>query len=129
MSLITSGENLVLGGLEVIPGVGPLLSLGGAGASATVQNTVSGTGSSSGSSGSPNLRTNVQTVTTPGANLKFLPWAMGYTVFALVILATQDSENLGGLGLGFAWLVAGTAVLTRYQLIGPGTRALFGQTP
>lgn len=122
-------DNLpVIGGLESKLGVqGPYI---GGGATGTVGNIVdSATSSGSGTPSSSNLRTNVQTVTTPSANLKFLPWAMGFSVFALVILATQDSENLGGLGLGFAWLVAGTAVLTRYQLIGPGTRALFGQTP
>lgn len=69
------------------------------------------------------------TVTTPAANLSFLPWAAGYTAFALVILGTQDmGDNAAKLGVAFAWLVTGYVVLTRYSMIASGFSNLFGQS-
>lgn len=126
MGVLTTVENVGLTGLEVIPGIGPLIEHQVAGPVAGLDNLVSGAQGSTPQPTDPNLRTNIQTVSTGPANLKFLPWAMGYTVFALVILGSQDSDTFAGLGLGFAWLVTGWAVLTRYQLIGPGIRNLFG---
>lgn len=44
----------------------------------------------------------------------FAQWAMGFVVVSVVLLATQDSEQWAGVGSKFAWLLAGTMVVTKF---------------
>lgn len=57
-------------------------------------------------------------VTTP--TMSFAPWAMGFVVVAVVLLASQESENWAPVGSAFAWLIAGTMVVTKWNDIQSG---------
>lgn len=66
-------------------------------------------------SGTPQATVPVATPT-----MSFAPWAMGFVVVAVVLLASQESENWAPLGSSFAWLIAGTMVVTKWNDIQSG---------
>ncbi len=71
-------------------------------------------------------KTHGTTYTQKAATVGLWKWLFGLGVVAVVLTAGADSDEFGGLSEAFAWLIAGTVLLTKGGQAASNLKGLVG---